>query len=193
MDFFLVACGYLLGSIPVGILAARMWELDDIRKMGSGNVGTENVLRCAGKTAALVTLAGDILKGIVPVAAAKYFTGDEWIIAGTALAVVVGHCWPVSLRFRGGKGMATAAGAGIALAPVAGLGLFVLGWALVFASRYTVPAAMVVLVTGLFVFYVTDQPAPYVGYIVVVGTLIVWRLRENIKALIQGEELKFGS
>jgi hypothetical protein len=120
MGVLLVLGGYILGSVPTGYLAGRAFGVD-VRKVGSGNIGTANVLRAAGKGAAVLTLFGDMLKGLVPVVAARLLTENEWAIAAVALAAVVGHCFPVFLKFRGGKGVATGAGTSIGLAPVVGI------------------------------------------------------------------------
>ncbi|HZC19819.1 MAG TPA: glycerol-3-phosphate acyltransferase, partial [Rubrobacteraceae bacterium] len=113
----LVLCGYVLGSVPTGFLAGRAWGVD-VRRAGSGNIGVANVLRTAGKRPAIVTMAGDMLKGFAPVFLARTVTENGWVVAIVALAAVVGHCWPVFLRFKGGKAVATGAGTTIALAPV---------------------------------------------------------------------------
>jgi glycerol-3-phosphate acyltransferase PlsY len=107
--FLLILCGYIFGAVPTGILVGRAFGVD-VRRVGSGNIGTANVMRAAGKKAAIFTMAGDMLKGILPVVIARIATDNEWIIASVALAAVVGHCWPVFLGFRGGKGVATGAG-----------------------------------------------------------------------------------
>jgi len=187
----LILFAYVLGSVPTGLLVARAYGAD-VRKVGSGNTGTANVLRSAGKTAALLTMVGDILKGIIPVVAAKIFVGDDWIVAGSALAAVVGHCWPVFLRFKGGKGVAPGAGTSIGLVPLVGLGLFALWWVVAFTSRYTSLAAVVVTLATPLAFWITEQPAAYMLYTVVGGALVLWRHRENVRALIKGEERKVG-
>lgn len=191
LGVLLIIFGYVLGSVPTGLLVARAYGAD-VRKVGSGNTGTANVLRSAGKTAALLTLVGDIIKGLAPVVIARLLVGDDWIVAGTALAVVVGHCWPVFLRFRGGKGVAPGAGTNVALAPLVGLGLFALWWVVAFAGRYTSLAAVVVTLATPLAFWLTGQPAAYMLYTVVGGAVVLWRHRENIKALIKGEERKVG-
>lgn len=187
----LVLFGYLLASVSTGVLVTRAYGVD-IRKVGSGNVGTANVLRAAGKGAAVMTLVGDMMKGFVPVVAARVLTDSEWLVAGVALAAVVGHCWPVFLRFKGGKGVATGAGTSIALAPLVGLGLFVFWWAVVFAFRYTSLGAIAVMAVSPVAFLLTGQPLPYVLYTVVGGALVLWRHRENARALVKGTERKVG-
>ena len=145
MGFLLVLGGYVLGSVPTGFLVGRAYGVD-VRRVGSGNIGTANVLRAAGKWAAVFTMLGDMLKGLVPVVVARLVTGDEWLVAAVALAAVVGHCFPVFLKFKGGKGVATGAGTSIGLAPVVGIGLFAFWWAVVLVSRYTSLGAIAVMV-----------------------------------------------
>ncbi|HEX2728877.1 MAG TPA: glycerol-3-phosphate 1-O-acyltransferase PlsY [Rubrobacteraceae bacterium] len=187
----LILCGYILGSVPTGYLAGRAFGVD-VRKVGSGNIGTANVLRAAGKWAAILTLAGDMLKGLIPVVLARLATDNLWVHAVVAFAAVVGHCWPVFLRFKGGKAVATGAGTSIGLAPIVGLGLFAFWWAVVLVSRYTSLGAIAVMVVSPFVFLLTGQPLPYVLYTVVGGALVLWRHRENARALMNGTERKVG-
>lgn len=183
--------GYVLGSVPTGFLAGRARGVD-VRRAGSGNIGMANVLRTAGKWPAVITMVGDMLKGFAPVYLARLVTENEWIIAGVALAAVVGHCWPIFLRFKGGKAVATGAGTTIALAPIVGLALFAFWWAVVLTSRYTSLGAISVMVVTPIVFLLTGQPTPYVLYTVVGGALVLWRHRENARALMKGTERKIG-
>lgn len=187
----LVLLGYLLGAVPIGYLVGRAFGVD-VRRVGSGNIGTANVLRAAGKWAAILTLFGDMLKGFVPVVLATVLVGSEWTHAAVALAAVVGHCWPVFLRFKGGKAVATGAGTSIGLAPLVGLGLFAFWWAVVLVSRYTSLGAIAVMVVSPFAFALTGQPLPYVLYTIVGGALVLYRHRENARALLKGTERKVG-
>jgi glycerol-3-phosphate acyltransferase PlsY len=191
MSVLLVLGGYILGSIPTGLLAGWAYGVD-VRRVGSGNIGTANVLRAAGKWAAFFTLSGDMLKGLIPVVLARLITADGWTIAAVALAAVVGHCFPVFLRFRGGKGVATGAGTSIGLAPVVGLALFALWWAVVLVSRYTSLGAIAVMVLSPVAFLLTGQPLPYILYTIAGGVLVLWLHRENARALLKGTERKIG-
>src|SRR4028118_718590 len=136
VGILLVLFGYLLGAVPVGYLVGRAFGVD-VRRVGSGNIGTANVLRAAGEGGrggaglgwraagrwpCVVPLVGARLRVFVPVVLARALVGSEWLHAAVALAAVVGHCWPVFLRVKGGKGLATGGGAAIGLAAVAGLG-----------------------------------------------------------------------
>jgi acyl phosphate:glycerol-3-phosphate acyltransferase len=114
---------YVCGSIPFGLIIVRASSGKDVRSVGSGNIGATNVARAAGRKAAIGTLILDAVKGLVPVLLAARFAagGQAWLPAGCAVAAVVGHCFPVWLRFRGGKGVATGLGVSLALAPWAAL------------------------------------------------------------------------
>ncbi len=191
MNVLLLLAGYVLGSVPTGFLVGRACGVD-VRRVGSGNIGMANVLRSAGKWPALVTMLGDMTKGFAPVFLARFLTENEWVVAAVALAALVGHCWPVFLRFKGGKGVATGAGTTIALAPTVGLGLFAFWWAVVLVSRYTSLGAISVMLISPVAFLVTGQPAPYVLYTIVGGALVLWLHRENARALIKGTERKIG-
>src|SRR5919206_3963029 len=190
-DVLLLLGGYVLGSIPTGFLAGRAWGVD-VRREGSGNIGMANVLRTAGKWPAVITLLGDMLKGFAPVYLARLVIESEWVISAVALAAVVGHCWPVFLGFKGGKAVATGAGTTIALAPVAGLALFAFWWGVVLVSRYTSLGAISVMLVSPIAFLVTGQPIPYVLYTVIGGGLVLWRHKENARALIKGTERRIG-
>jgi acyl phosphate:glycerol-3-phosphate acyltransferase len=188
---FLVLSGYVLGSVPTGLLVGRAYGVD-VRRVGSGNIGMANVLRAVGKPAAALTMLGDMLKGFLPVVAARLLTENEWVISAVALAAVAGHCWPIFLQFKGGKGVATGAGTSIGLAPVVGLVLFAFWWAVVLVTRYTSLGAILVMVASPIAFYLSGQSAPYVLYTLVGGALVLWRHRENARALLKGTERKIG-
>jgi acyl phosphate:glycerol-3-phosphate acyltransferase len=188
---FLVLSGYVLGSVPTGLLVGRAYGVD-VRRVGSGNIGMANVLRAVGKPAAALTMLGDMLKGFLPVVAARLLTENEWVISAVALAAVAGHCWPIFLQFKGGKGVATGAGTSIGLAPVVGLVLFAFWWAVVLVTRYTSLGAILVMAASPIAFYLSGQPAPYVLYTLVGGALVLWRHRENARALLKGTERKIG-
>jgi glycerol-3-phosphate acyltransferase PlsY len=191
LGVLLIVCGYLLGSVPTGLLVGRAFGVD-VLKEGSGNIGMANVLRAAGKWPAALTMLGDMLKGFVPVMLARAVTDNGWVIAAVALAAVVGACWSVFLRFKGGKAVATGAGTTIGLALPVGLVLFALWWAVALTSRYTSLAAIVLMIVSPFAFWLTGQPLPYVVYTVVGGAVVIWRHRENARALLAGRERKFG-
>ena len=191
LGVLLILCGYIVGSVPTGLLVGRAFGVD-VLKVGSGNIGMANVLRAAGKWPAALTMLGDMLKGFLPVVLARTLTDDAWVIAAVALAAVVGACWSVFLRFRGGKAVATGAGTTIGLALPVGLVLFALWWLVALRSRYTSLAAIVLMIITPFAFLLTGQPLPYVLYTAVGGALVLWRHRKNARALLAGTERKFG-
>ncbi len=183
--------GYVSGSVPTGLLVGRAFGVD-VLKVGSGNIGMANVLRSAGKWPAVLTMVGDMLKGLLPVVLARSLTENDWVVAAVALAAVVGASWSVFLGFRGGKAVATGAGTSIGLAPLVGVLLFAMWWGVALASRYTSLAAIVLMVVSPFAFLLTGQPLPFVLYTVIGGSLVLWRHRENARALLKGTERKFG-
>jgi len=183
---------YLIGAIPVGFLVARAAGGFDIRGKGSGNIGATNVLRTLGPLPAVLTLLGDVAKGYVAVRAAEVIGPEPvWGAAGAVLAVV-GNCWPVFLRFKGGKGVATALGAFLALTPRAILLAMAVWIVLTVAFRYVSLAsilACVGLAIGAWLFGYT----PIYAVAAACGAaLIVWRHRENVKRLLSGTERRLG-
>jgi len=188
----LITAGYLVGAVPTGYLVCWAFGVD-LRTVGSGNIGTANAYRAAGKWAFVATLLGDVLKGLAPVIAARLLVENDWVVAGVALAALVGHCWPVYLGFRGGKAVATAAGTAIGLAPPVGLLMFGIWWAVVLVSRYTSLAALVLALAGPLLFVITGQPTAYLVYAACASLLILERHRGNVRALLNGSERKFGA
>ena len=182
--------GYLLGSIPSGVILARFMGLGDLRQIGSGNIGATNVLRTGNKKAAALTLLGDALKGIVAVLLARGFAGPD-AVQLAALAAFLGHCFPVWLNFRGGKGVATFLGLVLILAPVAGLiacGLWLLTAKI---SRYSSLAAIVAAGWTPVAMAVTGYGSYFVLGIIL-ALLIYARHWANISRLRAGTESKIG-
>lgn len=182
---------YLIGAIPIGFLVARAAGATDIRRSGSGTIGATNVLRTLGTGPAVLTLVGDIVKGYVAVRAATI--GPEvWAAAGGTVAAIAGNCWPVFLRFRGGKGVATGLGAFLALIPWA-VGPAALLWIAVTAvSRYVSLASVVACLSLPVAAWVFGYPPYTVGAAVLAALIIVWRHRENIARLVSGTEHRLG-
>jgi len=191
-ELILVAVGYLLGSIPFGVLIARLSGGVDLRRVGSGNIGATNVLRAVGKGAAAVTLAGDIGKGALAVALARSAVADSAILAAVALAAVLGHLFPVWSGFRGGKGVATTLGVVLAAMPAVG-GLLLLIWLIVAAiTRYSSLAALVATATMPLLVWLLDGRT---SMLVLSGALLILvaaRHRENIRRWVAGTEGKIG-
>ena len=183
---------YLCGSIPTGALVAKRQGVA-IQAAGSGNVGATNVARTAGKKAGILTLSGDVLKGLFPVLIIRWLGLSELVQASAAVMATLGHLFPVFLRFAGGKGVATGLGVFLGLAPTAIL-TALLGFALVFALFRIVSLASLVaaaLTPGLIFFFAYPRPVLLAG--ILVAGLIVVRHRENIGRLLRGEEQKFRS
>lgn len=188
---------YLLGSMPFGLLVGRLFGAADVRKAGSGNIGATNVARVAGPLAGILTLLLDAAKGALAVLLAARLTNDSarWMmIAG--LCALVGHCFPIWLGFRGGKGVATAAGVFLVLCPPAFLGavilfiLVVLYWRFVSLASISAAAAMPLII---YFFWAPHHAPPYVVTFgsLAAALLIVYKHDANIQRLVQGDEPKF--
>jgi glycerol-3-phosphate acyltransferase PlsY len=183
--------GYLIGSIAFGLLLARAMNLGDLRTIGSGNIGATNVLRTGNKTAAALTLLLDGAKGAVAVLLARFFAGEDAAqIAG--LAAMIGHCYPVWLKFKGGKGVATFLGVILALAWPAGLACC-LAWLIgALVTRISSMGAIAAASTStVFLLVLGYGSAFFLG--VLLTLLIFWRHRENIKRIRAGTEPKIGA
>jgi glycerol-3-phosphate acyltransferase PlsY len=191
----LVVVAYLIGSVSFAVVVSRLFGLPDPHGYGSGNPGATNVLRTGNKAAALLTLAGDGLKGFFAVWLAQRFAPThllEWTIAGAALAVFVGHLFPVFHRFAGGKGVSTAAGILFALHWPLGAALTVVWLAMAFGFKISSLAALTTAVLmPLGMFYVFG-PAAATWATVAIALLLVWRHRANIAGLMTGSERRIG-
>ena len=191
-DLVLVVLAYLLGSVPFGVLIARLASDVDLRRVGSGNIGATNVLRVVGKGAAAFTLLGDIGKGALAVGLARWAGANAPVVAAVALAAVLGHLFPVWTGFRGGKGVATTLGVVLATMPVVG-GLLLLVWLAVAAlSRYSSLAALVAVAMMPVFVWVVDGRWVMLALSGVLATLVVARHLENIRRLVAGTEGKIG-
>ena len=190
--YVLPALSYLLGSLSTGVIVARLFGLPDPRATGSKNPGATNLLRYGGKLAAVLTLAGDILKGVVAILVARAFTDDAAILALVGFAVFIGHLWPVFFGFHGGKGVATALGVWLAINPWVGLSLTVTWLAMAVLFRYSSLSALAAAVAApLYVYLLMPQPA-YLAMMVAMSALLVFRHRVNIQRLLAGTETKIG-
>lgn len=187
---------YLVGSLSFAVIVSKAMGLGDPRTYGSGNPGATNVLRSGSKTAAILTLALDALKGYVPVALAvylgpKYGLGDG-TVAMVALAAFLGHLWPVFFRFKGGKGVATAAGALLGIDPLLG-GATIVTWVIIAAFfRYSSLASIVAALFAPFWQLLTQGPDPIAAAVTVMGLLLIWRHGANIRRLLAGTESRLG-
>jgi glycerol-3-phosphate acyltransferase PlsY len=183
---------YLLGSVSFAIVVSRLMRLPDPRSYGSKNPGATNVLRTGKKVAAILTLAGDAGKGWLAVWLAQVLTGDALAVALAGLAAFLGHLYPVFYRFQGGKGVATAAGALLGYNVWLGAGALV-SWIVIAAFfRFASLASIVAALFAAFYAFWLFGLQPLTGAVLVMGALLVWRHRENIKRLAAGTESKLG-
>jgi glycerol-3-phosphate acyltransferase PlsY len=195
--FLLVAGAYLLGAVPFSYLLVRWLRHQDVREVGSGNAGATNVLRAAGRLPAIATLLLDIAKGAAPVVAARVLDQPAGVEGATALAAVLGHVFPVYLGFRGGKGVATAAGAFAAISPPA-VGATALLFALTVAWRRIVSLASIVAALAFPPAYWllrdgTREASPVLlGTAAAISLLVVARHRGNLRRLMEGREPTLG-
>ena len=188
---------YLLGSIPFGLLLTRLFGGGDVRKSGSGNIGATNVARVAGPLAGILTLVFDAGKGAAAVWLAGRVSNESatWMMIA-ALAALLGHCFPIWLKFRGGKGVATAAGAFFVLCPPALLGSVIVFLLVVFFWRYvslasiSAAAAMPLLIYLLWAPHHAPPPVVTFGALAA-AAIIIYKHDGNIQRLVQGEEPKF--
>ncbi|MEO7114596.1 MAG: glycerol-3-phosphate 1-O-acyltransferase PlsY [Caldimonas sp.] len=196
LPVFAAIAAYLVGSLSFAVIVSKAMGLGDPRTYGSGNPGATNVLRSGSKTAAILTLALDALKGYVPVALAvylgpKYGLGDG-TVAMVALAAFLGHLWPVFFRFKGGKGVATAAGALLGIDPLLG-GATIVTWVIIAAFfRYSSLASIVAALFAPFWQLLTQGPDPIAAAVTVMGLLLIWRHGANIRRLLAGTESRLG-
>jgi len=190
IDILLVLGGYLCGSVSTAIITCKLMGLPDPRTEGSQNPGATNVLRIGGKKAAFATLAGDMLKGLVPVLIAQALQAGPVILAATALAAFLGHLYPVFFGFQGGKGVATALGVLFGLSWQ--VGLAVAGIWLVMALLFHISslAALTAMLLAPVCFgWLLPEPA-FIGVMVIITALLFWRHRSNIRDLLDGKEGK---
>lgn len=191
-----IATGYLLGSVPFGLVVGYLWLGRDIRQSGSGKTGTTNVLRTAGKLPAALVVVGDIAKGAVPALIGRFVWDEPGVAAAGAAAAVIGHIWPVFAGFRGGRGVATAFGGVLALTPLVALAFPLMGAVVLLSTRYVSlmsisvpPVAVLIVAVGAALGF---EPWPYVGYVVVAVALIEYMHIPNMRRLLAGTEPKIG-
>ncbi len=191
MRILVLAAAYLLGSIPFSYLVARRRGID-VRTVGSGNVGATNVMRSAGKAAGLLAFALDFLKGASATLLARAVAGGWVWPSVAAMVAVLGHMYPVWLRFRGGKGVATGAGAFLPLAPLAtGAAFLVFGLALAL-TRYVSVGSLSAAFGLALVSFATSAPPPVPWAAFAMAVLIAWKHRENLRRIAAGTENRLG-
>ena len=193
MTAFLCALGgYLAGSIPFALLVSRLLALPDPRTYGSGNIGATNVLRSGNRIAALLTLIGDVAKGWLAVLAARLLGMPMEMVALVGFAAFLGHLFPVWLRFRGGKGVATAAGVLIAFDWRLGLAVLVAWLTVAVLSRYSSLASLVAALFAPAAAWVILGPGPVLIAVLAMSALLIARHRSNISKLARGQESRIG-
>ena len=192
MRIFIAVAAYLVGSIPTGFLLVRLTARKDIRQFGSRSMGATNVLRVKGWSTALLVAAIDVLKGFLPAFFALKYSGDPVFAAFCAFLSVVGHCFPFSIGFRGGKGVATSLGAYAAIAwlpLLAGLGLFLV---VVAVSRYVSLGSLVGSLAFPFLVLLSGGRKGVFVISLAIAALVIFQHRGNIGRLVKGTEQKLG-
>lgn len=187
----LIVAAYLLGAVPFGLLFTLWLTGKDPREFGSGNIGATNASRTGGKKVGLLTLFADIAKGAIPVAAAVQL-GDEWLIAASAIAAFLGHIFPVYLRFKGGKGVATMFGVLIPWQPLVGVIAFAVWLAALGLTRYVAVASILAGFTLPLTAWLLGASLPAVLACMLFCVLMSVRHRSNVKRLMAGTESRVG-
>ena len=186
----LIIFAYLSGSLSTAIIVSKLGGLPDPRTQGSGNPGATNMLRVGGKKAAALTLLGDMLKGLIPVALASALAAGDTTLALVGMAAFLGHLYPVFFGFRGGKGVATALGVLMGISWMGGLGALITWLFMAKVFRYSSLAALTAAVLAPLYMWLA-RPAPaLLAMSLVMSALLLWRHRSNIRRLISGEEDK---
>jgi glycerol-3-phosphate acyltransferase PlsY len=189
---FIILFGYLLGSVPFGLILTKLFSQVDPRKKGSGNIGATNIFRTAGRTLGILTLICDLLKGLLPIWIATQWNLSDYWIAAAGLSPFLGHLFPIFLGFKGGKGVATALGVYLMISPVAvGIELLlfvILIWRWRFVSLGSICCAMTMPI--LIAFFRSNSRAYFI-LSVIIGFLILFRHQPNITRLLQGTENKW--
>lgn len=186
-----VIAAYLLGSIPTGLLLARFLGGVDIRTTGSGNIGATNVYRTMGRKIGVMTLIGDCLKGLVPLLLALRFGLPETWIALVGLAAFLGHVFTIFLKFKGGKGVATALGVFLAISPLAVAGALLVFILLVWLSRFISLGSIGAAAVMPFLVWLSGASGDRIALTIVIALIVIVKHHENIRRLIDGTESSF--
>jgi glycerol-3-phosphate acyltransferase PlsY len=187
----LIACAYLLGSVPSGYLLGKLAG-KDVRSVGSGNIGATNVARALGMLPGVLTLVADAAKSYLPVYLALHFGFSQAVVASTAIAAFLGHLYPLFLKFQGGKGVATTLGALLAVAPTAALVLVLVFAGVVFVCRIVSLGAIAAAVVAPLILWLFYQPPVIVAMGLFLGAMVILRHHGNIRRLLAGTEPRFG-
>lgn len=189
MPLAVVIISYLIGAIPTGLIIVRLLSGEDIRRHGSGNIGTVNVLRVAGLATALVVLAVDILKGLAPVLLALRAGAPPSIVVLGGLAAIAGHNWSIFLRFQGGKGIATSFGVLLGLSWAAAAVAAAVWIVAVAVTRFASLGSLLAVVSVPITLWRLRQPEEYVSFGVIAALFAIYRHRSNLQRLVAGTEL----
>ena len=181
---------YLLGSISSAVIVARLMSLPDPRSLGSGNPGATNVLRTGNKKAAVITLLGDLLKGLLPVLLARWLHFEPLALCAVGLAAIIGHMYPVFLGFKGGKGVATTLGVLLGISWPLAVGWVIIWLSVAKISGYSSLAALIATMILPLAAWLLNYSQAIVLLTIAISLLIVWRHRGNIKNLASGKETK---
>ena len=188
-----VLVAYLIGAVPIGWIVARAFGVADIRRHGSGTIGATNVLRTLGRRAAIVTLLGDVLKGALAVFTAAALSGGDLVVTAAAtVAAVVGNCWSVFLRFRGGKGVATGLGALLCTVPLATVATLPVFVAVVATTRYVSLASLLAAACVPLGAALLGYPRASALAALAIAAIVIGRHHANITRLRAGTESRFG-
>jgi len=188
----LIIAAYLIGAIPTGVILTRLVGGEDIRSAGSGNIGATNVYRVAGRKLGIITLVGDCLKGVIPLLIAQQgFHLTETGIALVALAAFIGHCYPVYLGFKGGKGVATALGIFLVLSPLSVLCVLVVFVLTLWKWRYISLASISAAAAIPLLVLLFEKSLILFAATLLIAALVIWKHRANIERLRGGTENKF--
>jgi glycerol-3-phosphate acyltransferase PlsY len=183
---------YLIAATPTGVVLARLMGGEDVRQKGSGNIGATNVYRVAGKLAGVLTLLGDTLKGFLPLLAFKAWLEPTPAQLGIASAVaILGHCYPIYLKFKGGKGVATALGIFLVLSPKAVFFALVVFILTVAITRYISLGSVLAALSAPLLILLLNHPQPIFLATLFIAALVIWRHNSNIRRLLDGTESRF--
>ena len=189
----ILLAAYLIGSVPFALLLARRWGADDLRRIGSGNVGAANALRASGISAGVLVAVLDIAKGAASVALAMRLSGDERLPAAAGFAAIVGHIYPIWLRFKGGKGVATACGVFSVLTPLAVPPALLIFLATAWSTRYISLGSILATVALPPIAYATGHSTAALAAACAASVLILFRHRGNVVRLRAGTERRLGA
>ena len=190
MALALIVLGYFIGALPTGLVLVRVLRGEDIRKYGSGNIGTVNVLRVAGPAVAAAVLLVDVLKGLVPVLLALRAGVAPWAVVAAGLAAIAGHNWSPFLGFRGGKGIATSFGVLAALSLPAAFLAAVVWLVAVAITRFASLGSLLAVVSVPVALWRLRTPPEYVAFGLIASLFAIYRHRSNIQRLVAGTELR---